>query len=89
MHFILLGCITEVEARIPDATHDHRPHVRNDVVLVKVRNGDVLLDLKLVQTLWNVETVGFDKLDSIFDRPRSNAEAERPPAVPRGNPEAG
>ncbi len=87
--FTLPGRIVEIATRIPNASHHHWSHIRNHVILVKVSKSDVFSDFNLIKTLGNVEPFGTDKPNSILDQPCSDAEAQRHPVVPGGNPETG
>ena len=81
--------IAQVAAGIPDSPHDHRPHIRNDVVRVEIGKGHVLLDVELLKTLWNVEPFGFDQLDGVIDGPGGDAKPEWPAAIAGYDPETG
>lgn len=77
----------QVTARIPDAPHDHGPHIWSNVLLVEVGKCHILSHLKLITTLRQFKSFCPDELEGVFQRECSNAKPDRPSSFPRGDPE--
>jgi len=65
----------DVQARKPDSTKDDRPHVRHDVALVKVSDGDVLLDGHAASAMEPV-ALTVQEGERVIERARCHADAK-------------